>query len=150
MQPNTMWQQPPPQSSSTNPFAAPSGQSVRNCSLHLFLAYIFFFSISFFALALALSLILFFFSYLKSSVKQRSSFNPFFSSFLFLLLVLIDKQVNNNLFTCAYTLFFRSIITNILVGRKRKENGQQRLSYSRLSCFHYSSCLVLRHMCFIM
>jgi len=34
---NTMWQQaPPPQTSSTNPFAAPSGQSVRDCPLIFF------------------------------------------------------------------------------------------------------------------
>jgi hypothetical protein len=72
VQQNTMWQQPPPQQSSTNPFAAPSGSSVRDyarffslpisCDLssgnfysEFFVAHAYLFSI-FFSLALFLSL----------------------------------------------------------------------------------------------
>jgi hypothetical protein len=37
VQQNTMWQQPPPQSTAaTNPFAAPSGPSVSDCPLLFF------------------------------------------------------------------------------------------------------------------
>lgn len=104
MQQNTMWQQPPPsQANSTNPFAAPSGQSVCDCSLFFyflqtkknflfFLAYTYLLSICFLFLSLSP-----FFPYLHALITETYSFLV-----LTLALVVIDKLVNYDLFTFAY------------------------------------------------
>jgi hypothetical protein len=102
---NTMWQQaPPPQTSSTNPFAAPSGQSVRDCTLIFFL-----FSTKFFVAYTYLSSI-FFLSlsvFLSSCSSNTNTFNPLF---FFLSL----SSLSTNWLTIIYwhspTFFFRFTI----------------------------------------
>jgi hypothetical protein len=158
VQQNTMWQQPPPQQSSTNPFAAPSGPSVRDYSrffsspisfdlssgnfyLEFFVPHAYLFSIFFLSL----------FSYLCASVMHAySNINFFFS---------LTRRLSTNESDMVYlhsptfsSFFFRlttpasndTPISNILVGEKKNNiNGNCRVG--RLSCFHYSLCLSCAH-----
>src|SRR5277367_3666380 len=106
VQQTPMWQQPSPQSSApTNPFAAPSGPSVRDCCslnkrflallmsnvcLEFFVAHTYFFSLS-------LS------RFLSSCLSNTDTVNPFIFFLLSLSLARRCRRTSqNDLFTFAY------------------------------------------------
>ena len=111
---NNMWQQPAPQSSvATNPFAAPSGPSVRNHLLNFFTSstvypwanFCFEFSLPLVRPHRHFSFLAPFLS-LSSCLNSASTFNPLVSlSSPFL--VAVDETTKIDLFTFAY-IFFRS------------------------------------------
>lgn len=111
VQQSPMWQQPAPQSSSsTNPFAAPSGPSVRDCcSLNKFslpksvpiYSWAMFVSSSLTPTHI-FSLFSFLVFYLRAWVTQTYSTLHSFSSSLSRSLVVVDELVKNDLFTFAY------------------------------------------------
>jgi hypothetical protein len=114
IQQNTMWQQPPPQSS-TNPFAAPSGPSVRDCPL-------FFFSVN--QLLLVYRQVLF---------RVLCRLHTFVESFFFSLFFLSSRFSNASTFN---PLFFFSL------SRRCRRTSQQRFIYIRphfLQIFFFAS-----------
>ena len=170
VQQNTMWQQPPPQASSTNPFAAPSGPSVRGFLLFsfLFLHNQLLFVVGYFFLSSSLlptyiCSVFFFslFSYLCASVKRAQSLIYFFlSPSLFLPRSrAVRRQTTQIRFICIHLHFLRSFPSL----RQSSEHRYPQFQTSHLtkekyvtadeavtclSHLHYSLRLSSVHMCF--